>query len=439
MEHVDRDTDSAAGQAMYDFVSELFPVCRSLTGEGVRHTLAAIHEHLPGLAIHEVPSGTEVFDWRVPDEWNIRSARLIGPDGKTIVDFKNNNLHVVGYSEPVDIELPLEELQLHLHSLPELPDAIPYVTCYYKRYWGFCLPHRLRETLSPGRYRAVIDATLEPGHLTYGELILHGMTDHEILLSTYICHPSLANNELSGPAVATWLAKWLMKKPRRHTYRIVFIPETIGSITYLSRNMRRMKDNTIAGFNLTCMGDNRCFSYLPSRLGGTLADQTAKHVLKHIAPDYISYSFRERGSDERQYCSPGIDLPVCTVMRSKYGTYPEYHTSLDDLKFVTPSGLGASFEALRLCLYCLEQNDTMIAAVMCEPQLAKRGLYPNISTGGRNDLVRNMMDLLAYSDGKHDLLTIADMIDVPMWELIDLTEKLKANGLLHQFSNTADG
>jgi aminopeptidase-like protein len=428
-------TDSApgtpsVGDEMYDFVAELYPICRSLTGNGVRQTLAAIRERLPAVTIHEVPSGTRVFDWTVPDEWNIRGAQLLGPSGETIVDFRDHNLHVVGYSTPVDVELPLEELQQHLYSIPEQPEAIPYITSYYKRNWGFCLPHRLRESLQPGRYRAVIDATLGPGQLTYGELILPGETNREILLSTYICHPSMANNELSGPAVTTWLACWLTAAKRRHTYRIVFVPETIGSITYLSKNLVRMKPVTVAGFNVSCVGDERCYSYLPTRLGGTLADRIAQHVLKHVAPGYVRYTYLDRGSDERQYCFPGVDLPVCSVMRSKYGEYPEYHTSLDNLDLVTPAGLGGAFGALRRCLECLEQNQTLKTTVLCEPQLGSRGLYPTVSTRDSGKLVSKMMHVLAYSDGDHDLLAIADMINLPLWELSDTVHQLTAQGLL---------
>lgn len=420
---------------MHDFVRRLFPICRSLTGNGLRQTLTAIREHLPALRVHAVPSGTAAFDWTVPDEWNIRGARLIGPDGNIIVDFNNSNLHVVGYSKPVNRRLSLDELQFHLHSLPELPDAIPYVTSYYRSYWGFCLPHRLRASLEPGTYHAIIDSSLVPGQLNYGELLLEGETDREVLLSTYICHPSMANNELSGPAVAVWLAKWLMRRRRRYTYRLVFAPETIGSITYLSRNLQQMKAATVAGFNLTCMGDERCFSYLPSRLGGTLADRVARHVLKHIAPGYVSYSFRDRGSDERQYCAPGVDLPVCSVMRSKFATYPEYHTSLDDLSLVTPAGLAGSLHALQLCLECLEHNETLTVTVLCEPQLGKRGLYPTISSRRHiGETVENMMHILAFSDGQHDLLAIAEDLGVPMWTLLSIVEKLKSNGLLAERS-----
>ena len=266
-----------AGEAMHRFCRELFPVCRSLTGPGTRQTLRRIGELVPGLDLHDVPSGTQAFDWTVPEEWTIRSARLIGPDGETVVDFDDHNLHVLGYSEPVDREIGLEELQgppLHLHSLPDQPDAIPYVTSYYKRRWGFCLPHRQREQLKPGTYRAVIDSTLEPGRLTYGEAVLPGENEQEIFLSTYVCHPSMANNELSGPAVTTWLARWLASARRAATPTgWCSFPETIGSIIYLSRNLEQLKERVIAGYNITCVGDERTYSFLPSRAGDTLADR----------------------------------------------------------------------------------------------------------------------------------------------------------------------
>ena len=420
---------------MYEWARDLFPICRSITGAGTRATLAYIAERLPGLRIESIASGAKAFDWTVPDEWNIRDAALFDEAGNRVIDFRASNLHVVGYSEPVDLWLDLEALQPHLYSLPEQPDAIPYITSYYKRRWGFCLADRQRRGLKPGRYRAMIESTLAPGILNYGEFILPGASQQEILLSTYVCHPSMANNELSGPVVTLALARWLASlRERRFTYRIVFIPETIGSIVYLSRNLDAMRWRTIAGFVVTCVGDERAYSFMPSRLGGTLADRVALHVLKELPEGFKRYSFLERGSDERQYCSPLADLPVVSIMRSKDGTDPEYHTSLDDLSLISQAGLEGAFCALRDCLSVLEANRHWRAVVPCEPQLGPRGLYPTLSTRESGLQVRDMMNLLAYADGKSDLLTIAETIGVPALRVASIAETLAAASLLQDVS-----
>jgi aminopeptidase-like protein len=422
---------ASIGDSIYTLLRRLFPINRSITGDGVRETLRIIAEELPALTIHEVPSGTPVFDWIVPREWNVRDAYVLDPDGNKIIDFARSNLHLVGYSIPFHRKVALSELQAHIYSLPDQPDAIPYITSYYQERWGFCVTHKQRQMISQeGEYTVMIDSELKEGYLTYGELHIPGERQEEVFFSTYICHPSMANDDLSGPTVTTFLVKWLLSQKRKFSYRIVFIPETIGSITYLSRNLAEMKRRVIAGYNVTCVGDDRCYSFLPSRQEDSLADRAALHVLKHLHPDFVRYTYLDRGSDERQYCAPGVNLPVASVIRSKYGTYPEYHTSLDDLTLATSSGLQGAYEVLCKCVECLEADEVLAVSVLCEPQLGKRGLYPTLSTKQSGAQVRTMMNLIAYCDGTHTLLEIAERINVPMWDLIPIVEKLKSQGLL---------
>tara|TARA_Y100000588_G_scaffold395260_1_gene521986 strand:+ start:5997 stop:7280 length:1284 start_codon:yes stop_codon:yes gene_type:complete len=420
---------NSLGAEMYGLLSRLFPICRSITGNGVRETLSIIGKHIP-IVTHEVPTGTKVFDWTVPKEWNIIDGFVADESGHKIIDFKSNNLHVVGYSSPVDKVVGLKELLEHLYTIPEQVDAIPYVTSYYQENWGFCMRHRDISALTDQQYHVFIDSELIEGSLTYGEMVIKGNSTKEVFFSTYVCHPSMANNELSGPVVLTQLAKWLETEPRYYTYRLVFIPETIGSITYLSKHLEWLKDNVVAAFNMTCMGDDDTFSLMPSRNGKTITDRVASNVLRDHYPGFIKYSFLDRASDERQYCSPGVDLPMVSIMRTKYGEYPEYHTSMDNLDFVTEGGLLGSYEVHRKCIEALENNKIYEVLSLGEPQLSKRGLYPDISIKNGANHVKVLLDVLAYCDGTNDLIDLSDTIGISLEELYPIIAKLALAGLV---------
>lgn len=427
------------GQEMYDFVCKIFPYCRSLTGEGVRQTLNDLREFIiqgggPELQVFEVPSGTKAFDWTVPREWKIREAYIEDEAGNHIIDMKNNNLHVLGYSTPVDKWVSLDELKEHIYTQPDQPDCIPYVTSYYKERFGFCMSENMKNSLPEGKYHMYIDSELFDGVLNYAEIVIPGETDEEVFFSTYFCHPSMANNECSGPALSGELVKYVMSLPqRRYTYRFVYVPETIGSITYLNQgdHLSKLQKSMVAGFNLSCVGDNRDYSIVESRHADTLADRMLKNVLHyHTDNKYSTYSFLKRGSDERQYNAPGVDLPVVGFCRSKFGEYPEYHTSADDLSLVSPEGLQGAYDVMTQVIDALEMNQSYQVQVLCEPQLGKRGLYPTTSQKGSYDKVKAMVDFIAYADGRTDLIDISNKIQAPIGELIRIIKKLKDNNLI---------
>lgn len=412
------------GLRMHQLMRRLWPICRSITGEGVRQTLSIISEYIPDIKIHEIPTGAQCFDWQVPKEWSIKDAYIKDADGNKIISFADNNLHVVNYSTPIDKIISLEELLPHLHSLPEQPTAIPYVTSYYKESWGFCISDKLKENLRPGNYHVFIDSDHKQGNLTYADLVIEGKTDREILISTYVCHPSMANNELSGPCVSTMLGEWLLKQDLYYTYRVVYVPETIGAICYLSKHLDELKEKVVAGYVVTCVGDERAWSFMPSRDGNSYSDHLARHVLDASGINYQEYSFLERGSDERQYCSPGIDLPVSSIMRSKYATYPEYHTSLDNMEFVTAAGLEEALNMYINVIKAIEADCYPVSQVLGEPMMSKRGLRATTGKVGSATDSIDLMNVLAYADGSKTLLDIAKLIGKPIWELAPVLDCL---------------
>jgi aminopeptidase-like protein len=413
---------------MHAFASELYPICRSITGDGVRATLRKIGKRVP-VTIHEVPSGTPVLDWTVPDEWNIRDAYIATADGRRIVDFRASNLHVVGYSEPVRAQMTLTELGPHLHTLPEQPELTPYRTSFYKKSWGFCLPQRRLDELDEGPYEVAIDSTLAPGSLSYGECLLRGKSEDEVLLVTHVCHPSLANDNLSGIAVLTELAATLNDQPRHLSYRFLFTPATIGSITWLARNEGNLS-RIVAGLVVACVGDPAPITYKRSRSRDALVDRAGAHIATHEDRGRV-IDFVPWGWDERQFNSPGFDLPVGCLTRSLEGEFPEYHSSADDLDFIRPVHLEDSLNAALAIIEILEHDRAYInLSPKGEPQLGKRGLYRG--TGGSGPTVEQLALLwvLNQSEGTHTLLDIAEQSELPFVEIHRAAEALVEVNLL---------
>ena len=428
-------TSNDVGREMYELIAELYPLCRSLTGDGVRKTLSILNKHLP-LDIHEVPTGTPVFDWTVPKEWNIRDAYVKNAQGERIIDFHRSNLHVVSYSTPIRKTLRLEELREHLFTLPDRPEWIPYRTSYYTANWGFCLSHNQLLELQDNEYEVCIDASLENGHLTYGEYYLPGDTIDEVLLSCHICHPSLCNDNLSGIALVAFLAKYLGARARRYSYRFLFIPGTIGSITWLCLNEAEVT-KIKHGFVVAGVGDAGNFTYKRSRRGDTEIDRIFSHVLKHSGKDYTIIDFFPYGYDERQFCSPGFNLPVGCLMRTPHGQYPEYHTSADGLDFIQPTFLADSFSKCLSVIGVLEHNKLYVNQnPKCEPQLGKRALYGAI--GGQTDRRTGelaMLWVLNLADGHHTLLDIAERAGIEFESVRLAAQALLTHELLREHSD----
>jgi aminopeptidase-like protein len=394
------------------YFDRLWPICRSITGNGLRESLKILSEIAP-MKLTEIPTGESVFDWIVPKEWNITDAYIITPDGRRVAEFKQNNLHVVNYSIPVDQEMTWDELRTHIHSIPEMPEAIPYITSYYKENWGFCVAHEELVTWpKEGVYRVVIDSQLEAGHLTYGEAVLPGSSDEEILFSTYLCHPSMANNELSGPLAAALIYQAVAAMPeRKYTYRFLFAPETIGVIAFLSRYGEELKSKLRAGYVLTCCGDPGGFTYKRSKHRHSLADRAAEHVLSFQNTPHRVIEFAVGGSDERQYCSPGFNLPVGSLMRTPYQQFKEYHTSLDNKSFISFQSLQETVEVYTQIVRTLELNACYVNRIAhCEPQLGKRGLYPSsVDPLFNREETHRLLHFLSFADGENDLIYIASL------------------------------
>lgn len=408
------------GEEMLQWAKDLFPYCRSITGDGTRRTLAYFQDINPELEFITFKTGEKVFDWDIPKEWNINDAYLEHESGRRFAEFKKNNLHVLNYATPIDQVFKLEDLRDHIYTSPEQPGIIPYVTSYYSERWGFCMSHEEKSALPQGNYRAFIDSTLADGTLNLTHAVIEGASSQEIFFSSYVCHPSMANNELSGPVLLSALMRYVKQQypEPNFSYRFVLLPETIGSIAYLSRYHQTLKSNVHCGFNLSCVGDERAYSQVQSRFGNSLADKALQAALRG-RENVKTYTFLDRASDECRYCAPGIDLPLNTFCRSKFGEYPEYHTSADNFDVVTAKGLAGSFEVMKNIIDVLEIGEYPKVRVLCEPQLGKRGLYPTLSRVGSTDSVKARMDFLAYADGATSIFEISDIIDQPLDVILD--------------------
>ena len=419
-----------SGSRMYELISQLYPICRSITGDGVRKTLHIIQQYIP-LEIQEVPTGTEVFDWTIPKEWNVRDAYVKNSQGKKVIDFQKSSLHLLNYSIPIQQKMSLEELKQHLFSMPDRPDWVPYRTSYYSENWGFCLSHNQLEALEPDEYEVYIDSSLEPGSLTFGEYYLPGETEEEVLLTCHICHPSLCNDNLSGISLVTFLAEYLKSFNLRYSYRFLFIPGTIGSIAWLALNEART-DKIMHGLVVAGVGDSGKFNYKKSRRGNAEIDKAAIHVLQNSGADYQINDFSPYGYDERQFCSPGFNLPVGSLNRTPFGQYPQYHTSADNLDFVRPDKLAESLAKYLEIIDIIENNQKYINTnPKCEPQLGKRGLYGTFG-GTQDKKTKELATLwvLNLADGEHSLLDISDRSGLDFTVIRDAANALVTGGLL---------
>ncbi len=430
---------------MIEFSKKLFPIYRSLTGEGVRKTLSIIKSEIPNLKINYFKSGKKVFDWKIPPEWSVKDAYIKNEKGEKVVDFKKNNLSLVVYSEPINKVIKTNDLKKHIFTIPNKPNWIPYITSYYKKFWGFCMSENDKKKFLIGkRFKVKISSKFNKnGKMNYGELFIKGKSNKEILITTYICHPQMANNEISGPTISTFLAKYFRNKKNNFSLRFLFLPETIGSIAYINKYLNKLKKNVIAGYVLTCVGDEGNFSLIPSKINDSLSNRVAHEVFKKNKIKFNEYTFLERGSDERQFNSPGVDLPIASITRTKYGLYPEYHTSADNFNIVTKKGLNKSFFIIKKIIQEIQNLKIPSPNIICEPFLSKRNLYPKfsaikgvkqnnkISKGIINVNSQKLLDFYMYCSGFRDLNSIAKKINISRLEASKCFKLLKKNKIIH--------